>query len=75
MKRDYHVLPHPRGWAVKREGNKRATVVCRSQRRAIANARLYAISKHVEVVIHRADGSIRDSDTYGREGRAKDRKH
>lgn len=75
MKLDYHVLPHKRGWAVKREGGKKATCVRPSQVDAIRVARDYARRRGVEVVIHRADGSIRDSDTYGNEGKARDRKH
>lgn len=64
-KRDIHVVPHPDGWATKREGAHRAGVVTDTQGAAIERARDQAKRSHVEVVIHRRDGTIRDSDSYG----------
>lgn len=64
-KRDIHVVPHPDGWATKTEGAKRAGVVVDTQREAIERAREQAQRERVEVVIHRKDGTIRDSDSYG----------
>ena len=34
-----HVVPHGDGWAVKGEGNKRATIVTNTQKEAIQHAR------------------------------------
>ena len=64
-KRDIHVVPHEKGWASKKEGSQRASVVTDTQQQAIALAREQAIRQKVEVVIHRKDGTIRDSDSYG----------
>jgi uncharacterized protein YdaT len=64
-KRDVHVVPHPEGWATRKEGSERAGGVYDTQREAIDNARNQARREHVEVVIHRPDGRIRDSDSYG----------
>lgn len=64
-KKDIHVVPHADGWATKKEGNQRAGVVTNTQREAIEKAREQAIREKVEVVIHRKDGTIRDSDSYG----------
>lgn len=64
-KRDVHVVPHPDGWATKREGASRAGVVTDTQAQAIERAREQAKRQQVEVVIHRKDGTIRDSDSYG----------
>lgn len=64
-KKDVHVVPHRDGWATKTEGASRAGVVVDTQREAIERAREQAQRQRVEVVIHRKDGTIRDSDSYG----------
>lgn len=75
-KRDIHVVPHQDGWATKKEGSGRAGTVNETQSEAIARAREQAIRERVEVVIHRKDGTIRDSDSYGSDPNPpKDRKH
>jgi hypothetical protein len=67
MKRDIHVVPHRDGWATRKEGASRAGSVQRTQGSAIDRAREQAQREHVEVVIHRRNGQIRDSDSYGRD--------
>jgi uncharacterized protein YdaT len=75
-KRDYHVVPHGDHWAVQREGGKRSSSVHNTQRDAIDSGRSLARQAKTEIVIHRRDGSIRDSDSYGRDPYPpKDRKH
>lgn len=75
-KRDIHVVPHAEGWATKREGATRAGSVHNTQRDAISRARDQAVTNRVEVVIHRRDGTIRDSDSYGRDPfPPRDKKH
>lgn len=67
-KRDKHVTPHPAGgWQVKTEGAERAGSLHRTQQEAIERARESAKREKVEVVIHRPDGTIRDSDSYGKD--------
>ena len=66
-KRDYHVVPHPEGWAVRREGNDKVSSVQPTQQDAIDVGRQMAQNQNSELVIHRADGRIRDSDSYGRD--------
>lgn len=76
IKKDVHVVPHKAGWATKKEGSQRAGVVVDTQRAAIDRAREQAKREHVEVVIHRKDGAIRDSDSYGNDPNPpKDKKH
>ena len=75
-KRDIHVVPHDDGWATKKEGASRAGSVTGTQKDAIDRARDQAKRERVEVVIHRKDGTIRDSDSYGNDPNPpKDRKH
>lgn len=75
-KKDIHVVPHKDGWATKKEGAQRAGKVADTQRAAIDRAREQAKRERVEVVIHRKDGTIRDSDSYGNDPNPpKDKKH
>lgn len=64
-KKDIHVVPHTEGWATRKEGAQRVGVVVDTQKAAIERAREQAKRENVEVVIHRKDGTIRDSDSYG----------
>lgn len=75
-KKDIHVVPHRDGWATMKEGSQRAGVVTDTQKAAIDRAREQAKRENVEVVIHRKDGTIRDSDSYGGDPNPpKDRKY
>jgi hypothetical protein len=75
-KKDIHVVPHDKGWATRREGSSRAGAVVPTQREAIDIARQQARRDHVEVVTHRPNGQIRDSDSYGKDPNPpKDKKH
>ena len=64
-KKDYHVVPNGNEWAVKREGGERASSVHGTQREAIDSGRELAKRNQTELVIHRPNGQIRDSDSYG----------
>lgn len=64
-KRDIHVVPRDKGWATRREGAGRVGSTHDTQREAIETGRERAIKEGVELVIHRRDGTIRDSDSYG----------
>lgn len=64
-KKDYHVVPIRNQWAVKREGAQRASSLHDTQADAIKTGRGLARDQHTELVIHRPDGTIRDSNSYG----------
>ena len=75
-KSNQHVVPHNNDWAVRGEGNQKATSVHQTQQEAIDAAREIAINNRSEVVIHRPDGTIRDKDSYGNDQNPpRDRKH
>lgn len=59
MKINQHVVPHPRGWAVKPERAEKPTQVFDTQREAIERAREIAQNQKSKVVIHGRDGKIR----------------
>lgn len=73
-KKDIHVVPHGDDWATRTEGSMRVGRITNTQAQAIIIAREQAKREHVEVVIHRPDGRIRDSDSYGNESSVIDKK-
>lgn len=64
-RKERHVVPHPEGgWQVEAPGARRASARADTQSDAISRAReILANGGGGEVVIHRPNGSIRDSDT------------
>jgi hypothetical protein len=61
---NYHVVPNGEdGWALRREGSKRATSLHATQAETIEAGRSHAINRQAELVIHRPNGQIRDSDS------------
>ncbi len=64
-KRNQHVVPHPKGWAVKPARGKRPSSVHRTQKEAIDQASLIAENQETELFIHGRDGRIRERNTYG----------
>lgn len=65
MGKNVHIVPHSEGWAVKIEGNDRATSVHRTQEQAIDAGRDRARRDETEILIHGENGRIRDRDSYG----------
>lgn len=63
--KNQHVVKHPGGWAVKGEGNSKATKVTRTQAEAIAAAEEIARNQQSDTKIHGADGKIRAGNSYG----------
>lgn len=59
-----HVVPFKQGWAVRREGNKRITSKHRKQITAIHKAKGLARKYKADVIIHRANGGIRERISY-----------
>lgn len=75
-KDDIHVVPHPDGGWPTKECAERAGSRHDTQQEAIERAREQAKRERVEVVIHRKDGTVRDSDSYGNDPYLpKDKKH
>ncbi len=64
-KKNQHVVPHERGWAVKSEGSSRAASVHERQSDAIATARQSAINQRSELLVHGSNGQIRARNSYG----------
>ena len=64
-KKNQHVVPHGDVWAVKCEGNQRATSVHATQREAIDAGRDIAINNRSELFIHNQQGRFRERNSYG----------
>ena len=63
--KNQHVIPSGKGWAVKGDGNKRATIKTETKSEAIERAKQIAKNKKSELVIHGKDGKIKDKDSFG----------
>lgn len=73
---DVHVVPHKKQFVVKEEGNPKPLTRPSTQQKSIDKAKPIAKKNRGEVVVHRPDGRIRDSDSFGRDPNPpKDRKH
>ena len=74
-----HVVPAPQApkkFVVKEAGNPTPLTRPATQERSIEKAVVEAKRNRSEVIIHRLDGRIRDSDSYGRDPNPpKDKKH
>jgi len=63
------------GWAVRREGGKRALKVLAKKEEAVAFGRKQAKKDKTELIVQAKDGSIQSKDSYGKESPAADREH
>ncbi len=60
-----HVVPHGDGWAVKGEGNSRATKVTNTKKEATDIARQISRNQSSELLIHNRNGRISHRDSHG----------
>jgi len=75
-KKNQWVTIHPKGWAIKGEGNKRATKVTKTQKEAIGIAKKIAENQKSELYIQNRKGKIRSKDSYGNDPcRPKDKEY
>jgi hypothetical protein len=75
-RKNVHVVPSGNGWAVKREGSSSTVSNHRTQTAATNAGRTIAKRSSGELVIHRANGQIRDKDSFGNDPHPPtDRKH
>ena len=63
-KRNQHVIPLGNGWAVKKEGSTRFTVITDNERDAVKVAREIAKSHRSELIVHGRDGKIKEKNSY-----------
>jgi hypothetical protein len=67
-KRVQHVIPNPKGgWSVKSQGVSRASRTFETQADAIAWAKSKTKKEGLDLFVHGRDGTIRSSDSYGKD--------
>ncbi|MFZ1320034.1 MAG: DUF2188 domain-containing protein [Ignavibacteria bacterium] len=64
-KNNQHIIPLGNGWAVKKEGSRKFTIITDSKNTAIKVGRQIARNQKSELIIHGKDGKIIDKDSYG----------
>ncbi len=64
-KSNYWTTPHKDGWAVKKEGAKRASAVFETQADAWSDTRRRARGSEGEAFLQGKNGQIRSRNTYG----------
>ena len=64
-KKNQWVTVHPKGWAIKGEGNTKVTKITKTQKEAIDIARDIAKNQKSELIIQNTEGKIRSKDSYG----------
>lgn len=64
-KKNQHVVPSGKKWAVKGAGNSKATRILQTQKEASKIARDIAKNQGSEMFIHGRNGQIRERNTYG----------
>ncbi|MBZ4666261.1 DUF2188 domain-containing protein [Mahella sp.] len=67
MGKNQWVVKYGGKWAVKGEGNKRATKVTDTQKQAINVAKEIVQNQKSELIIQGRDGKIRSKDSYGQD--------
>ena len=74
--KNQHIVPHPQGWAVNGENNKRYTAITDTKAEADQIAREIARNQQSELVIHGKNGKIQDKDGFGNDPfPPRDKKH
>ncbi len=66
-KQRIEVVPHGDQWAVKKQGADRASSLHDTKAPAIERAREQARREKTELVIKKADGTIQNSNSYGKD--------
>ncbi len=64
-KKNVHVVPTNKGWAVKKVGNTKASSTHPTQKDAIKAGTQAAKNEQSELLIHGKDGKIREKNSHG----------
>lgn len=64
-KRNQHVVPSGKDWAVKGAGSSRATEILSTKSQAVGRAREISRNQGTELIVHGRDGKIQSRDSHG----------
>jgi len=62
---EYHVVSHQNGWAVKANNATRASKITNTKQEAIEFGRELSKKNEAELIVHKKDGTINKSTSYG----------
>lgn len=59
-----HVVPHPKGWAIRSEKSKKASYVCDTKADTLNKAEEVARNQSTRLIIHNLDGTIAEQQDF-----------
>ena len=65
-KKNQHVVPLGRGWAVRSAGSSRLTIITDTKKDAVEYAKSIAKRGRTELIIHAKDGKISERNSYSK---------
>jgi len=65
--KNQHVVPTDKGWAIKGEGNSKATKTFDTKEKALEMGKQIAQNQKSELIIHGKDGAIQSKNSYGKD--------
>ena len=75
-KKAIEVVPHDKGWAVKKEGGERASSLHDTKAAAVKQGTQQAKNEKTELVIKKEDGTIQNKNSFGNDPHPpKDKNH
>ena len=66
-RKEVHVVPHPEGWAVKKNNTKRASSLHKTKAEAMKEGRKKAKKEKAELIPHKKDGKISNPNSHGKD--------
>lgn len=60
-----HIVPHQKGWAVRKGGSEKVTKTFQTKEEAKRYGREISIRQDAELFIHGKDGQIQERNSYG----------
>jgi uncharacterized protein YdaT len=64
-RKEYHVVPHENGWAVKKNNASKSSVCTSTKSDAVSKAKELSKNSGSEMVVHGKNGKIQYSNSYG----------
>jgi len=75
-KKDYHVVPRGKEWAVVRQGSERASSLHPRKSEAVSSGKNLAKAGKTDLYVHKQNGQIQNPNSYGSDPNPpKDTKH
>ena len=64
-RKEYHVVPHENGWAVKKNNASKSSACISTKSDAVSKAKELSKNSGSEMVVHGKNGKIQYSNSYG----------